>query len=149
MRGLLWLAILGTALAGCAADGSGSREAGGSVWKAELRADPDEFTLPDCREVKVIYSLCNSSRRAVPLEFPTAQRLEVVLRGTDGRRLFQWSEDRTFEAVASVVTVNPGERLEYEVSVPTRDMAGGRAYGLEAVLPGYPATAASATLRPR
>ena len=71
------------------------------------------------------------------------------MRGPDGRSIFQWSEDRNFAAVASSVVVNPGERLEYEAGIPTRDMLAGRIYGVEAVLPGYTDTAASIQLRPR
>ena len=118
------------------------------VWRTELRADPAEFPLSGHREVKVVYALVNSSKQTQRLDFPTAQRLEVTMRGPDGRSIFQWSEDRSFAAVASSVVVNPGERLEYEAGIPTRDMLAGRTYGVEAVLPGYPDTAASIQLRP-
>jgi hypothetical protein len=46
------------------------------------------------------------------------------------------------------VVVNPGERLEYEAGIPTRDMLAGRTYAVVAVLPGYADTAASIRLRP-
>ena len=71
------------------------------------------------------------------------------MRGPDGERLFLWSEDSSFPAAASSVVVNPGERLEYEAGIPTRDMVAGRRYAAEAVLPGYAETAASVVLRPR
>lgn len=138
------------ALAGCAGvERGGDAAAVRSLWIAELRGDPAEFPLSGRREVKVIYSLVNSSRETQRLDFPTAQRFEVAMRGPDGRTLFQWSEDRSFAAVASSVVVNPGERLEYQAAVPTRDMVAGRVYPVEAVLPGYPETAATVELRPR
>lgn len=118
------------------------------LWRTELRADPVEFPLSGHREVKVVYALVNASRQTQRLDFPTAQRLEVTMRGPDGRQLFQWSEDRQFPAVASSVVVNPGERLEYEAGIPTRDMLAGRTYAVVAVLPGYTDTAASIRLRP-
>lgn len=119
------------------------------VWRTELRAEPAEFPLSGHREVKAVYALVNSSKQTQRLDFPTAQRLEVTMRGPDGRSIFQWSEDRNFAAVASSVVVNPGERLEYEAGIPTRDMLAGHIYEVEAVLPGYPDTAASIQLRPR
>ena len=119
------------------------------LWRTELRADPAEFPLSGHREVKVVYALVNTSKQTQRLDFPSAQRLEVTMRAPDGRQLFQWSEDRQFAAVASSVVVNPGERLEYEAGIPTRDMLAGRTYAVEAVLPGYTDTAASIRLLPQ
>lgn len=142
-------------LVSCTSRDSGGAEstglaAPGQALSASLRAEAEEFKVSDRREVKVVYSLLNTSRRVLRLDFPSAQHLEVTMRGPGGERLFLWSEDRSFAAAASCVVVNPGERLEYEANVPTRDMvAAGRTYTVEAVLPGYPETAAQAPLRPR
>lgn len=142
-------------LVSCTSRDSGGAEstglaAPGQALSASLRAEAEEFKVSDRREVKVVYSLLNTSRRVLRLDFPSAQHLEVTMRGPGGERLFLWSEDRSFAAAAdSSVVVNPGERLEYEANVPTRDMAAGRTYTVEAVLPGYPETAAQAPLRPR
>lgn len=145
-----FLALLAAAaLAGCAGAGHGDLPVSRAAWLVDLRADPAEFVLSDRREVRVVYALVNSSRQTRCLDFPTSQRLEVTTRGPDGGNLFQWSEDRQFAPVATSVVVNPGERLEYEAAVPTRDMVSGRVYTIEAVLPGYPETAATAELRPR
>jgi hypothetical protein len=50
--------------------------------------------------------------------------------------------------VASSVVVNPGERLEYEADVPTREMAAGGIYTVEAFLPGYAETTSTILLSP-
>ena len=128
---------------------SGEEAALGAVWRAELRAEPVDFALSSQREVKVIFSLRNSSRRLVRLDFAPGQHLEVRLRGPDGRVLFLWSEDRSFAAQASVVTVNPRERLEFEAEVPTRDMVAGGAYTVEALLAGHTETTTTLVLHPR
>ena len=141
--------VAAAALAGCAGAERGDLPADRPAWLVGLRGDPAEFALSGRREVRVVYSLVNSSRQTQRLDFPTAQKLEVTMRGPDGAKLFQWSEDRQFAPAAASVVVNPGERLEYEAAVPTRDMDGGRVYVIEAVLPGYPETAASAQLSPR
>jgi hypothetical protein len=147
LRSLALLAA--AALAGCAGAERSDLPSDRSGWLVGLRGDPAEFSLSGRREVRVVYSLVNTSRQMQRLDFPTSQRLEVTMRGPDGANLFQWSEDRQFAPVATAVVVNPGERLEYEAAVPTRDMVSGRVYTVEAVLPGYAETAASAELRPR
>jgi len=119
------------------------------VLLAELRAEEPDFSLAEQRETKLLFSVRNISRRQLQLHFPSSQHLEVTLRGPDGRQLFLWSEDRRFESQPGLVTVNPGERLEYEASVPTRDMLAGRTYRAEAVLPGHHDTLAMTELRPR
>jgi hypothetical protein len=72
----------------------------------------------------------------------------VSVRAPDGKRIFLWSEDRTFEPNAAIVVVNPRERIEYEASVPTRDMTASGVYTVEAGLIGYPEVAASIQLKP-
>ena len=155
MRGARWAAILIGVMTACAPTGhqpsgrTGSAAAAGKVLHAQLRAEAPDFALSGRREVEVTFSVRNTARRLVRLDFPTHQHLEVTLRGPDGRPLFLWSEDRAFAPEASVVVVNPGERLEFEAAIPTRDMVAGRVYTVEAVLPGHPETAASSTLHPR
>jgi hypothetical protein len=114
-----------------------------------LRVEDPDFKLSGQREVAVVFTVTNKSRHIQRLEFPSDQRLELTLRGPDGRALFLWSEDRLFQPVPSVLTVNPGERLEYPASIPTRDMSAGRDHIVEAVLPGHPSTSATLVLRPQ
>jgi len=166
----LFHATLLLALAGCAAprpgveDTWGQRTAdllgpvipdalraatGEPELKPVVRLEPPEFELAERREVRLIFRVTNTTRRSQRLEFPTAQRLEATVLGPDGQRIFLWSEDRLFEPRASSVVINPGERLEYEAAVPTRDMVAGQAYPAEVALVGYPETAATVIIRPR
>ncbi len=117
--------------------------------KPAVRIDPADFTLADRRQVRLIFSVQNTTRRARQLEFPTTQRLEAVVLAPDGQRIFLWSEDRLFESRPSSVVINPGERLEYEATVPTRDMVAGLIYSAEVGLVGYPEVAATVTIAPR
>jgi len=155
MRGVRRAAILAGLLAGCAPleqggmSAAGDREMGRQMLRAELRAESEDFAVSGRREIPVVFALHNQSRQAVRLDFPTEQHLEVTLRDPGGRVLFLWSEDRSFGAAPSQVVVNPMERLEFQAAVPTRDMIAGRVYAVEAGLPGYPETSATATLRPQ
>lgn len=144
--------IFAAALAACAPSeraGSGALSTVGIPLQPSLRAEPGEFRLALCREVRVVFSLVNISRRVLFLSFPTEQHFEVAMQNSAGQRLFLWSEDRHFAAAASSVVVNPGERLEYEADVPTREMTAGAIYTVEAFLPGYPETASTISLSPR
>lgn len=123
--------------------------AAGSALEPALRAEPGEFRLSRHRDVRIVFSLVNVSRHVLHLDFPTEQHLEVAMQGPGGQRLFLWSEDRTFAAAASSLVVNPRERLEFEVSVPTREMAVGGIYTVEAFLPGYPETTSTIMLCPQ
>jgi len=149
----LFVALAALALGGCAQSGQKASEpptpVGALVLEARLETPSPDFPLIGNRKVEVIYSVTNRGRGAERLQFPTDQRIELAMRGPAGDTLFLWSEDRLFADAPSVVLINPGERLEYRVTVPTRDMVAGRKYTAEAGLVGHADTAASLILRPR
>lgn len=117
--------------------------------QAELRSDPAEFPVVERREVRVIFSVKNTTKRAERLDFATAQRFDLSVISPDGRRIYQWSEDRSFDPAAASIMVNPRERIEYEATVPTREMKGGGVYRVEAGLTGFPEVSATTQLRPQ
>ena len=117
--------------------------------KAELSAEPVEFPLAERREVSVSFTVKNTTRQAERLEFSTAQRFDMSVIAPDGKKIYQWSEDRTFETTVATVMVNPRERIEYQASVPTRDMTAGGIYRVEAGLTGFPEITATTQLRPQ
>jgi hypothetical protein len=99
--------------------------------------EPLPLKLPETRTLKVRVQLTNKSRKFVQMEFPTAQRIEVLVRTRDGKLVEQWSEDQSFANEPSLVVINPSERLEYVASVATRDMSPGETYIIEAFFPNY------------
>ena len=109
-------------------------------WKKlvlNLELEPQPLKLPETRQLKVRVQLSNKTKRFVQLEFPTSQRIEVLVRNRDGKLVEQWSEDQSFANEPTLVVINPGERLEYSVSVATRDMNPGETYTIEAFFPNY------------
>ena len=116
---------------------------------ASVRLDPAEVVLADRRDVRVIFTVQNTSPRSQRLDFPTAQRIELAMIAPDGRRIFLWSEDRLFDPKPGTVVINPRERIEYEATVPTRDMAAGSTYSVETGLVGYPEVATSFNITPQ
>jgi len=103
----------------------------------KLALAPAPVKLSENRQVTVIVSLFNRSKKFVHLNFPTSQRIEILVRDASGKVVNTWSEDQSFTNDPAAVTVNPGERLEYTASVATREMTAGQPYVIEASFPSY------------
>jgi hypothetical protein len=102
-----------------------------------LRADPAQVKVGEVRQIKVTVTLINRGKKSAQLEFPTSQRIEVLVKSKEGKTIEQWSEDQAFTNEPTMVVINPDERLEYTVNVATRDMAAGQTYTIEAFLPNF------------
>jgi Intracellular proteinase inhibitor len=100
--------------------------------------EPPAPKLSETREVKVTVTLANKGKKLAQLAFPTNQRIEVLVKDKAGKKLVQWSEDQAFFAEPTLITINPGERLEYAATVSTRDLGAGEAYTVEAFFPSFP-----------
>jgi hypothetical protein len=101
--------------------------------------DPNPVKLSDNRQIKVTLRLTNRGGKLVQLEFPTSQRVEVLLKSKDGKTIEQWSQDQAFNNDPTLVAINPNERLEYSVNVATRDMVAGETYTVEGFFPNFDA----------
>ena len=104
-----------------------------------LALEPAALKLSETRTVKVTVTLANKGKKLIQLDFPTTQRIEVLVKNKAGKRVVQWSEDQAFTNEPTLVAINPGERLEYSANVPTRDLAAGETYTLEAFFPNFDA----------
>jgi len=86
----------------------------------------------------VLISLFNQSKKTIRFDFATTQRFEILVKDpATGRQLLQWSEDQAFLAEPAMVSINPGERIEYEATVATRDLSAGKEYQIECFFPKY------------
>jgi hypothetical protein len=94
-------------------------------------------TLPETKQIKVTIKLVNRGKKLVQLNFPSSQRIEVLVKTKEGKQIEQWSEDQAFTDEPSMVTINPDERVEYPVTVSTRDMVAGETYTVEAFFPNF------------
>jgi hypothetical protein len=112
------------------------RQTKGLVFAMEIA--PEKPRLSDDRRLKATLSLANNSRKFVQLQFPTTQRIEVIVRDKAGGQIVQWSEDQSFLNEVGYLAINPGERVEYAVLIPTRDMNAGTEYVVEGLVPNYP-----------
>lgn len=102
-----------------------------------MAIEPQPLKLPEARQLKVTLTLTNSSKRFVQLEFPTSQRIEVLVKTIGGKLVEQWSEDHAFTNEPGVVSINSGEHLVYSALVATRDLKAGEQYSVEGFFPNY------------
>jgi len=113
-----------------------------------LAVEPAVPKLSETREVKVAVTLANKGKKLVQLDFPTTQRMEVLVKSKTGKRVVQWSEDQAFANEPTLVAINPGERLEYSVTLSTRDLVAGETYTIEAFFPNFDPLRKSRDLTP-
>jgi Intracellular proteinase inhibitor len=99
--------------------------------------DPKVLKLSEIHEFKATVTLVNRGSQLVQMEFPSSQRIEVIIKTKAGKLIEQWSEDHAFVNEPSLVTINPNERLEYVTTLATRDLVAGESYILEAFFPTY------------
>jgi hypothetical protein len=102
-----------------------------------MTVEPKVLKLSETRELKATVTLANHGTQLLQMEFPTSQRIEVVIKTKAGKLVEQWSEDQAFVNEPSLVTINPNERVEYVATMATRDLVAGESYVLEAFFPNY------------
>ncbi len=113
-----------------------------------LKVDPATFSLDDRREITVTFTVENRTNKLVKLDFPTSQRIEILVRDSSGKVIEKWSDDRAFQDVSGVVMINPGEHIQYEEKIATRDMQPGQTYIVEASMANNPEFTKTATVKP-
>ncbi len=121
-------------------------------WKhvvLTMTVDPLPLKLSETHQMKVTLRLQNKSGKLAQMEFPTGQRIEVVVKNPEGKMVEHWSEDQSFSAEPGVVTINPDERLEYTANLATRDLKVGTTYTIEGFFPSYETLRTSATVTAR
>jgi Intracellular proteinase inhibitor len=128
--------------------GDGKKPKARGKLDVSLRLEPLPLKLSQTNRLKVTLMLANRTRKLASLEFPTSQRIEVLIRTSGGKLVEQWSQDQAFTHEATIVTVNPGERAEYRVEVATRDLNAGQSYVVQGFFPNYESLKAEATLVP-
>lgn len=113
------------------------RQVGNKKLMLSMSVEPHPLKLSETRQMKVVMHVANKSSKLVQLEFPTTQRIEVLVHHSSGKLVEQWSEDRNFANEPGMVSINPGERLEYAITLSTRDLVAGQQYTVEALFPNH------------
>jgi hypothetical protein len=108
----------------------------GLLLSVELPLEP--VKLSEVRQLPVRVLLTNRADRAVELNFPSEQRIEILLRDAAGQVVTRWSENRAFADQAGTLLINPGEHVEYSETIATRELVPGKVFTVEAMVPAYP-----------
>lgn len=119
---------------------SGDSAAPAKESKQRLRLEggysPNPVFVKSTASIQVQLRIVNPTKRAQLLQFASAKRVDAVVRDASGQIVSRTSGGGVEGTQGSVVTVNPGERLEYHLTLPTAGMMPERVYTLEAAVTG-------------
>jgi hypothetical protein len=113
-----------------------SKSAPKSPLEISVACTPFPIVLSKVQKVRVLLKVFNSGKRTQLLEFASSQRADAVLRDASGQIVARAVPEFPIRTESSLVTVNPGERLEYAVLLPTTGLVPGKNYTLECALLG-------------
>ena len=125
----------------------GANELNLEAFKTKLEVTPGELSLKKIRDpqpedlISLKFTVVNGAETGTFLYFPTAQRCEAVVRDAEGKVVYTWSEDFEFAPDAGYSFLNPGERLNYQLTIPFQALRGKLPAGsatLAASLVNYP-----------
>jgi hypothetical protein len=102
----------------------------------DVAYSPNPVTPSKTTHLQVFVKVYNNSKKTQLLEFTTTQRADAVLRDSTGKIVARASEGNTFAPEPTMTTINPGERLEYALSLSTQTLTAGKTYNLEVGLAG-------------
>jgi hypothetical protein len=114
-----------------------------------LTLQPSVISAGETRVIDVSVGVVNKGKEAVYLDFPTSQRIEVLVKDESGQVLSRWSDDQRVEKEPGFVLINPGERIEYSARISTREMKAGRTFTVESFFPSYDRLRASRAVVPK
>jgi hypothetical protein len=108
----------------------GANELNLDSYQARMEVSPTELTLQRIRDpqpndqIVIKFTLKNESDKGSTLYFPTAQRCEAVIRNSEGKTVYTWSEDYDFAQDAGYSYLNAGEHLNYQLTIPYQALRG-------------------------
>ena len=104
----------------------------------DLKLSPQPVKLSEVRQLEVKITLTNVSKRAVALDFPTDQRIEIYLKNSSDAILTTWSDNHAFDPKPGSILINPQEHIYYAETIATRDLTPNKVFVVEVFFPQYP-----------
>lgn len=102
----------------------------------QLILEPSHFSVEDTPELTVTFKITNNKNTTLLLDFPTNQRLDIVVKKKNGDVITRWSADRDFEPFPGLVTINVKESVVFTEKISTAGMQHGETYIIDATLVG-------------
>ena len=103
-----------------------------------LQVSPQTVKLSEVRQLEVKVRLTNQSKKAIELNFPSDQRIEIYLMNSAGIVLTKWSDNHAINNKPGIVLINPGEHIEYNETISTRELTPDKVFIAEVFFPKYP-----------
>jgi hypothetical protein len=104
----------------------------------DLEIAPQPLKLSEIRQLNVKLTMTNKGKKAVNLDFPNDQRIDIYLMNSAEVVLTKWSENRVFKDKPSTLLINPQEHVEYNEKISTRELTPDKVYIVEVFFPKYP-----------
>lgn len=104
----------------------------------ELQLSPQPVKLSEVRQLEVLMTMTNKSKRPISLDFPNEERIEIFLRNSAEVVLTKWSDNHAFADAPGTVLINPQEHVEYAETIATRDLTPNKVFICEVFFPEYP-----------
>jgi hypothetical protein len=103
----------------------------------DLKLSPQPVKLSEVRQLEVKITLTNVSKRAVTLDFPSDQRVEIYLKNSSDAILTTWSDNHAFDPKPGNILINPQEHVYYAETIATRDLTPNKVFVVEVFFPQY------------
>ena len=104
----------------------------------DLKVSPETIKLSEVRQLEVKVTLVNTGKRAAELDFANDQRIEIFLMNSSDIVLTRWSDNHAVSPKSGTLLINPGEQVEYNESIATRDLAPNKVFIIDVFFPKYP-----------
>jgi hypothetical protein len=104
----------------------------------DLQVSPQPVKLSETRQIDVKLTVTNKSKRPITLDFPNDQRIDIQLLNSAEMVLTRWSDTHAIVDKPGLVLINPQEHVEYNQTMPTRDLTPNKVFIVEALFPKYP-----------
>lgn len=103
-----------------------------------LQLAPQPVKLSEVRQLEVHLTVTNRSKRAISLDFPNEERVEIFLRNSAELVLTKFSDNHSYDDVPGTVLINPGEHVNYDATIATRELTPNKVFIAEVYFPQYP-----------
>ena len=103
-----------------------------------VEVSPQPAKLSEVRQLDVRATLTNRGKKAVELDFGTDQRIEIYLMNSADAVLTKWSDNHAINPQPGTVLINPGEHIEYNEKIATRELTPDKVFVAEVFFPQYP-----------
>src|SRR5205814_7093507 len=103
-----------------------------------LQLSPQTVKLSETRHLGRKVTLINEAKKAIELDFPSDQRIEIYLMNSAEVVLTKWSDNHAITEKPCVVLINPIEHIEYNETISTRELSPDKVFIAEVFFPMYP-----------